>query len=121
MLLHKKGLLFGVTFLFTLSVFFFLSIGSVSLAVYVIYRMINEKEKWQDAIRYIRNMIFGYLLGLGTDAFIFIPAVWGFLESNCTGIKQIITCSIHFKKFVQCLKIYFCLLIVRSRNWLCVQ
>ena len=38
--------------------------------------MINEKEKWQDAIRYIRNMIFEYLLGLGTAAFIFILAVW---------------------------------------------
>ena len=49
--------------------------------------MINEKEKWQDAIRYIRNMIFEYLLGLGTAAFIFILAVWGFLERNRTGIK----------------------------------
>ena len=49
--------------------------------------MINEKEKWQDAIRYIRNMIFEYLLGLGTAACIFILAVWGFLERNRTGIK----------------------------------
>lgn len=84
----KKGLLVLSTFLFALSGFFFLYIASVSLAVYVVYRMLHEKVKCKEAIIYIYNMVVEYILGLGMSAFIFIPAVIGFLGSDRTGIKR---------------------------------
>lgn len=67
--------------------FLFLYIGSVSLVVYVIYRLMREKKKFTESIPIVLEMIFEYLLGVGLSAFIFIPAVVGFLSSDRVGMK----------------------------------
>lgn len=84
---RKKGLLCISVFCFALSGFFFLYIGSVSLAVYVVYRLIREKCHLREAVRKICGLIAEYLSGLGLSAVIFIPAILGFFQSDRVGIK----------------------------------
>lgn len=84
----KKGILCAATFCFALSGFYFLYIGSVSLAVYVIYRMFREKRALKEALIKIRTLIVEYVVGLGLAAVIFIPAVIGFLSSDRTGVES---------------------------------
>lgn len=78
----RKGLLFLSTFLFALSGFYYLYIGSIALAVYVIYRLMKMHRSWKDSIVKVFEMIIEYLLGLALAAFIFLPAALGFLDSN---------------------------------------
>lgn len=78
----KKGLLCIATAGFALSGFYFLYIGSVSLAVYVIYRLVVTQHTLRLAIVRIRGLVMEYFLGLGLSAVIFLPAVTGFFSSN---------------------------------------
>lgn len=78
----RKGILFLSTFLFALSGFYYLYIGSIALGVYVIYRLIKLHEPWKSSFVKIFEMIMEYLLGLALAAFIFLPAALGFLNSN---------------------------------------
>ena len=78
----RRGVLLLSTFGFALCGFFFLYIGSVSLAFYVIYRLIRRKVSFREAIRRIGSMLAEYFVGLGLAGFIFIPAVYGFLTST---------------------------------------
>ena len=84
----RKGMLCITTFCFALSGFFFLYIGSISLAVYVLYRLFREKRGWKDAVKRIWKLIIEHLLGMGMASVIFIPAVLGFLSSNRAQIKS---------------------------------
>lgn len=84
----RRGLLLLTTFCFALSGFYFLYIGSISLAVYVIYRMLREKYRIKCAIINIRGLIIEYILGLGLAAIVFIPGVIGFLSSDRAGVKS---------------------------------
>ncbi len=84
----KRGLLLITTMCFALSGFYFLYIGSVSLAVYVIYRLLQRREKLKKALLKICELIAEYLLGLGVSAIIFIPGIVGFLGSDRAGIKS---------------------------------
>ncbi len=80
---HKrKGLLCIATLGFALSGFYFLYIGSVSLAVYVIYRLTIQKSTVRSAIAKIRILIAEYFLGLGLSAIILLPAILGFFSSG---------------------------------------
>lgn len=76
----KRGVLTTTVFLFALSGYFFLWIGSVTLAVYVIYRSIRRKQTILDTFKMIGKLLVEYLLGLGLASVIFIPAVWAFLH-----------------------------------------
>lgn len=78
----RKGILCASTFCFALSGFYFLYIGSVSLAVYAIYRLLAQKSAVKAAIRKIAAVIAEYCLGLGLSAAILLPAVLGFLASG---------------------------------------
>lgn len=78
----RKGLLCIATFGFALSGFYFLYIGSVSLAVYVIYRLIVQKSALKPAIVKIGTLIAEYFLGLGLSAVILLPAILGFFSSG---------------------------------------
>ena len=87
-----KGVLCITTFLFALSGFFYLYIGSISLAVYVIYRMLRRlmeqgSSKWKQVIGTISEMLAEYVVGIGLAAVIFVPAVLGFLGSNRASVK----------------------------------
>lgn len=87
-----KGVLCITTFLFALSGFFYLYIGSISLAVYVIYRMLRRlmeqgSSKWKKVIGTISEMLAEYVVGIGLAAVIFVPAVLGFLGSNRASVK----------------------------------
>ncbi len=84
---QKKWLLCITTWLFALSGFYFCYIGSVVLAVYVIYRLFREKRGLKDAIKSIMCLIIEYLVGLGLAAIIFIPAVMGFFASDRVATK----------------------------------
>lgn len=88
----KKGVLTVTTFLFALSGFFYLYIGSVALAVYVIYRLIKRCMeqgvwKWKKIFGKVSEMIAEYIVGMGLSAVIFVPAVIGFLTSNRASVK----------------------------------
>lgn len=87
-----KGVLCITTFLFALSGFFYLYIGSISMAVYVIYRMLRRlmeqsSSKWKQVIGTISEMLAEYVVGIGLAAVIFVPAVLGFLGSNRASVK----------------------------------
>lgn len=79
---RRKGLLCIAVFCFALSGFYFFYIGSVSLAIYVIYRLIITRNTLKASMLKIGNLILEYLLGLGLSAVIFLPAIVGFLSSN---------------------------------------
>lgn len=78
----RKGVLLFATFGFALYGFYFLYIGSVSLAFYVIYRLIRKKIPFKESVKYIGKLLLEYFLGLGLASIIFIPAVVGFLSST---------------------------------------
>ena len=78
----KKGILFMSTFLFALCGFYYLYIGSIALGIYVIYRLIRMHQQWKSSLIKILEMVIEYLLGLALAAFIFLPSVLGFLNSN---------------------------------------
>lgn len=78
----KKWLLCVSTFLFALNGFYFLYIGSVVLAVYVLYRLYRNRCTLQNAILMTGKLLAEYLVGLGLAGAIFIPNVIGFLNSN---------------------------------------
>lgn len=78
----RKGLLCVSALGFALSGFYFLYIGSISLAVYVIYRLIMQKSTFKSAVEKIAALIIEYFIGLGISAVILIPAILGFFESE---------------------------------------
>ena len=78
----RKGILCVSTFCFALSGFYFLYIGSISMAIYVVYRLTALKSPVKAAIRKIFGIIAEYCLGLGLSAVIFLPAIFGFLASG---------------------------------------
>lgn len=89
----KKWVLSLTVFLFALSGFYYLYIGSIVLAVYVIYRFIRnsmKQGKWQWKLIFIKigEMIAEYTVGVGMSAVIFVPAVLGFLTSNRASVKE---------------------------------
>ena len=79
---RRKGLLCITVFGFALSGFYFLYIGSISLAVYVIYRLVRQKGTPRSAVAKIGSLIAEYLLGLGLSAVCFLPAIVGFFLSG---------------------------------------
>lgn len=79
---RRKGLLCTAVFGFGLSGFYFLYIGSVSLAVYVIYRLIVQKSTLKSAVKKIGSLVIEYLTGLGLSSVIFVPSVIGFFLSG---------------------------------------
>lgn len=83
----KRGVLCIAVFLFALSGFYFLYVGSVSLAVYVIYRFVREKKAFLMAVSGVCRLAAEYLFGLGLAAVIFVPAVVGFLSSGRAVMK----------------------------------
>lgn len=84
----RKGLLCAATFCFALSGFYFLYIASVSLGVYVIYRMYRENRKLAEAAAMTGRLITEYVLGLGLASVAFIPSVLGFLSSNRAEVQS---------------------------------
>lgn len=88
----KKGILCLTVFLFALSGFYYLYIGSITLAVYVIYRYVRRcirLETWnfKEIFSKIGMMIAEYMVGIALSAVIFLPAVIGFLASNRASVK----------------------------------
>lgn len=79
---RRKGVLCAAVFGFALSGFYYLYIGSVSLAVYVIYRLIRQNGTFRSALVKIVSLIAEYLLGIGLSAVWFLPAVTGFFLSG---------------------------------------
>lgn len=82
---RRKGLLCITVCGFALCGFYYLYIGSVSLAVYVIYRLFRQKSTFYTAAAKIGSLIAEYLLGIGLSAICFIPAVTGFFLSDRAG------------------------------------
>lgn len=78
----KKGGLTASVFFFALSGFYYLYIGSITLGIYVVYRLIRIRDKWRKAAIKVVEMMAEYLLGIALAAFIFVPAIVGFLTSN---------------------------------------
>lgn len=88
----KKGILSVTVFLFALSGFFYLYIGSITLAVYVIYRFARRSLQqrawqWKKIFGKIGEMVAEYIVGIGLSSVIFVPAVMGFLTSNRASVK----------------------------------
>ena len=88
----KKWVLSLTVFLFALSGFYYLYIGSITLAVYIIYRFIRKSQQqrlWKWKLIFVKTgeMIAEYIVGLGLSAVIFVPAVLGFLTSNRASVK----------------------------------
>ena len=77
---HKVFIL--TVFLFSLSGFFYLYIGSVSLVFFYVYRMLRTKKSLRDCIVCIRDSIAFYVIGLMLGSFIFVPVIISFLTSN---------------------------------------
>ncbi|MDE7272614.1 MAG: YfhO family protein [Lachnospiraceae bacterium] len=78
----KKGVLGASVFLFALCGFFYLYVGSISIAVYTIYILIQNKTTFKNAMHTIKELVLEYAAGLGLSAFIFVPAVIGYLHCN---------------------------------------
>lgn len=78
----KKGVLGASVFLFALCGFFYLYVGSLSIAVYTIYILAQNKTAFKNAIRIIKELLLEYAVGLCLAAFIFVPAVIGYLHCN---------------------------------------
>lgn len=79
---RRKGLLCVTVCGFALCGFYYLYIGSVSLAVYVIYRLVRQKNTFKSAVAKIGYLTAEYLLGLGLSAVCFLPAITGFFLSG---------------------------------------
>lgn len=99
----KKGVLMVSAFLFALSGFFFLYIGSIALGVYVIYRLVRMHGSWKDSLLKIAEIAVEYLLGLALAAFILIPAILGFFASNRAHIQSHFDGIYSWKKIKDCL------------------
>ena len=78
----KKGVLCASVFSFALCGFFYLYIGSLSIAVYTIYILAQNKTAFKNSICIIKNLVLEYAAGLCLSAFIFIPSVLGYLQCN---------------------------------------
>lgn len=85
----KKGVLCIAVFCFGLTGFYFLYVGSIALAVYVIYRLWGGKRTFGDAAAKIGQLVLEYALGLGMAAVVFIPAMAGVFQSNRIRIKSV--------------------------------
>lgn len=85
----KKGTLIFATLLFTLSGFFFLYIGSIALAVYVLYKLITQKASFKRYFNIISNLLIEYILGIGMACIFFMPALYSFFTSNRTSISTL--------------------------------
>lgn len=85
----KKGMLCTAVFLFALCGFYFLYIGSISVAVYAIYMLIKDRVKTKEAVFKIKDLIAEYIIGIGGASFLFVPAVIGYLNSNRVKILDI--------------------------------
>lgn len=81
----KKGLLTSTTFLYALSGFFFLYCSSITLGIYVLYRLITQKTQMQRAVGKVVELLVEYLVGLALSGAIFIPAVAGYFASSRAG------------------------------------
>lgn len=79
---RRKGLLCVTVLGFALSGFYYLYIGSITLAVYVIYRLIMQKSTFQSALKKIVNLIVEYLFGIGLSAVCLLPSIIGFFLSG---------------------------------------
>lgn len=78
----RQGILAAGTFLFALSGFYYLYIGSVALAVYTLYRLVRLRGGFRESLMKVVRVAVEYLTGLALSAFLFVPAVLGFLSSN---------------------------------------
>ncbi len=78
----RQGILAAGTFLFALSGFYYLYIGSIALGVYVLYRLIRIRGSLRENVMKVVRVAAEYLTGLALAAFLFVPAVLGFLTSN---------------------------------------
>ncbi len=78
----RKGVLGASVFLFALCGFFYLYIGSLSIAVYTIYILVQEKTTLKSAVGTIKRLLTEYAAGLCLSAFLFVPAVIGYLRCN---------------------------------------
>ena len=85
----RRGLLAVSTFLFALSGFFFLYIGSITIAVYTIYKMIVKRLEIKEAIGKIIRLLAEYFVGLGLAAVVFIPTIVGFLSSSRNDVRKV--------------------------------
>lgn len=99
----KKGILLSATFLYALSGFFFLYVSSITLAIYVIYRLITEKTELKKAVYKILELLGEYLVGLMLSAVIFVPSVMGYLASSRTGTFTIDVGLLSFQEFKEIL------------------
>lgn len=86
---NRHGILYLTTFLFALSGYFFLYIGSIGLAVYVLYKMINKKLTFKICLKHILNLLIEYFLGIGLASIFLIPSIYSFLTSNRTGMVHL--------------------------------
>ena len=85
---NRKGILTLATCLFALSGFFFLYIGSIALAVYILYKLITQKTEWKKSITIIYRLLIEYFLGIGLASIFLIPAIYAFLHSNRLGVAK---------------------------------
>lgn len=82
----RKRWLTYVVFLFALSGFFFLYIGTIAAAVYLLVRIFSgERKQIKENGRKLLRIVGSYLTGLGLSAFIFVPEIAGFFQSNRSG------------------------------------
>ena len=78
----RQGILAVAAFLFALSGFYYLYIGTIALGVYVLYRLIRLRGSFRENVMKVVRVAAEYLTGLALAAFLFVPAVLGFLTSN---------------------------------------
>ncbi|MDE6365373.1 MAG: YfhO family protein, partial [Lachnospiraceae bacterium] len=83
----RQGVLAAGTFLFALSGFYYLYIGSIALGVYVLYRLVYIRAGFQKSFLKVVRVAAEYMTGLSLAAFLFVPAVLGFLSSNRAHIQ----------------------------------
>ncbi|MBQ6993309.1 MAG: YfhO family protein [Lachnospiraceae bacterium] len=85
----QKGILTLSTFLFALSGFFFLYVGSITLAVYVLYKLASQRISLKKSLHTIGNLLIEYLLGIGMSCVFFLPVLYSFFTSNRTNVSNI--------------------------------
>lgn len=85
----RRGVLALSTFLFALSGFFFLYIGSITIAIYTIYKIVVKRLEIKEAIGKIIRLLAEYFVGLGLAAVVFIPIIVGFLSSSRNDVRKV--------------------------------
>jgi uncharacterized membrane protein YfhO len=78
----KKFMLTIAVFLFAMTGYYYLYVGTIAMAFFTIWRLFEFRLKLQEALRKLIAVALEYIIGFGLGAVIFVPSAIGLFESD---------------------------------------